>query len=135
MKKFLSIVVMLVAFSFLSVQAEEILSAKKAKEISKVATKKAIRNFLKNPKTKTAYEELRNFTAKRIKNVAEEGLYDSARIFINNVNQRKLKFNKLKKKDKDIAKYLLEKELKSKGYKIIKGEYDLIGIDWWVTWQ
>ena len=112
-----------------------IISAKEANKISKIATKKVIENFMKNPQTKQAYKEVENYVSNTIKKVAKKGFYNIVHIQINDIYTKNMKFNKLSKQQKDILKYLLKKRLKTLGYKIEKGRYSNLGIDWWVTWK
>ena len=114
-----------------------IIPAKEAKKISKIATKKAIENFMKNSKTKQAYKEVENYISKTIKKVAKEGFYNIVHIRINSIydDVKNMQFNNLSGQQKDILKYLLKKKLQKLGYKIEEGKYNSLGIDWWVTWE
>jgi hypothetical protein len=115
----------------------DIIPAREAKKISETATKKVIENFMKDPKTKQAYIETENYVSKIIKKVAKEGFYNIVHVRIDDIDRelKNMKFNKLSKKQQDILKYLLKNKLQKLGYKIEKGKYDILGLDWWIAWN
>jgi len=115
--------------------ADTILSAKKTSSISKIATQKVIESFMKDPKTKQAYEEVENYISNTIKNTAKEGFYNEIHIKINAFFNQNMKFNNLSKKQKDIIKYLIKNKLRKLGYEVETGRNDIIGIDLFISWK
>lgn len=122
---------------FNGVLSASIIPAKDAKKISLTATKKVMHKFMHDKKTKAAYQETEKYVNTLIKKVANEGFYDIVHIQILEdfgKQSRKMKFNKLSKKEKDILKFILKNKLESLGYRVKEGKYDIMGLDWWIAW-
>ncbi len=118
-----------------SIVNAELLPAKKLKSISSKATTKAIADFKKDKKSKEAYDESKKFIADRLNKVASEGFYNIVYVNINDIYTKKMKYNKLNDKQKDILESILKKELKALGYNVESAKYDNIGLHWAISWE
>lgn len=129
----------LVAITILGVSllGAELQSTKKLKSISTKATKEAIVKFKKDKKSKEAYDESKSFIAKRLYSTANEGFYNIVYVNINDIYKdvKKMKYNKLSNKQKDMLESILKKELISFGYQVQSAKYDNIGLHWAISWE
>jgi len=115
-------------------------SAKKISQISKQSTQNVIQENLKNKQFKKVLNDLEEFTAKKLKEVAKKGFYNLVRIEIIDGDDKKTGFiykeyKKLNHQQKDILKSIYENNIKKAGYSIQKGKYDILGIDYWIGWK
>ena len=110
--------------------ADDLLPANKTKQISAVATKKAIQEFKHDKQCQAAYNETKSKVAKQINEVAKEGFYDIVYVKVNEG-----KYDALSEKNRDLLEYLLKKELVRLGYTVKPARYDSIMLHWVVTWK
>ncbi|MDB2405585.1 hypothetical protein N9W00_01480 [Arcobacteraceae bacterium] len=134
MKKLISSTIVIATLG-VSLFGAELQSAKKLKSISLKATKAAIVDFKKDKKSKEAYVESKNFIADRLNKTASGGFYNIVYVNINSIYTKKMKYNKLSDKQKDMLESILKKELVSLGYQVQSAKYDNIGLHWAISWE
>ena len=106
--------------------ATSLVKAKDARTITNKETKKLVKQILASPKGKKAYNGLIRLFNKKISIVADEGYYDTMNIGwrgTNTTQEVKSLLKPLTRKEQDIIRSLIIKELERKGYKITYNEF------------
>ncbi len=119
------IILLLLISGFCMANAASLVKAKDARIITNKETKKLVKQILTSPKGKKAYNGLIRFFNKKISIVAAGGYYDTMVISFMSDNAKEVEplLKPLTRKEQDIIRSLIIKELERKGYKITYNKF------------
>ena len=118
-------VILIVVVGFLTILSAEILiEAKAANKITKQETKKLEKKIMQSPNGKKAYNGLIKFFNKNIAKISSGGYYNSFVItYMNDPKKISELLKPLTKKEQDVMRSLVIRELIKKGYSIKYNQY------------